>query len=577
MTIDLRAGSSLPRRRPLALWLAAILAAPALHAATIAVTSCDDAGPGTLRDAVAAAVSGDIVDLDAALACTIALTSGALMIADGADGQPLSDIAIVGHARESITIDGGGLDRVFVQDAGDQALLTIRDLSIAHGASDGNGGCINASGNVALEGVGVLECRAGTITGDTPLGHASVRGGGIYAKGAVTLSNSYFHLDKVYGGAAYAYGGGVFAAGSVTAAASTFLNNAIYSDGGASYGGGIAAGDPLAGAPSVVTLTASVITGNVAESRCSFCGARGAGVWAYGNVATTRGEFSANTTSSYYGYGTGGALYFRSFGGPPVTATISGTHFHCNMADAAGAIAAAGDLVVADATFDCNTARNDGGAITLFGGDLAMSGSTLTANVAMGRGGGIFVFGYGDAKITNSTISGNLAAASGGAIANTYGSLHVYNSTINGNRAFATGGGIYFRYPYYTLDLASTIVAGNVSGDSGTDPDDVFPPGLTVGGSHDLIVAAPGVDLPGDTISADPLLQPAGLNGGLTPTQALGEGSPAIDAGSNPLDLPYDQRGIGYVRVYGNAADIGAFEVQPLGPWDRVFANGFDP
>jgi hypothetical protein len=39
-------------------------------------------------------------------------------------------------------------------------------------------------------------------------------------------------------------------------------------------------------------------------------------------------------------------------------------------------------------------------------------------------------------------------------------------------------------------------------------------------------------------------------------------GSPAIDKGSNPNALPFDQRGSPFVRTAGAQTDIGAFEVQ---------------
>jgi hypothetical protein len=39
-------------------------------------------------------------------------------------------------------------------------------------------------------------------------------------------------------------------------------------------------------------------------------------------------------------------------------------------------------------------------------------------------------------------------------------------------------------------------------------------------------------------------------------------GSPAINAGSNPLGLTTDQRGGGFPRVLGGAADMGAYEYQ---------------
>jgi len=37
-------------------------------------------------------------------------------------------------------------------------------------------------------------------------------------------------------------------------------------------------------------------------------------------------------------------------------------------------------------------------------------------------------------------------------------------------------------------------------------------------------------------------------------------GSPAIDAGSNPLSLTTDQRGAGFPRTIGAGTDIGAYE-----------------
>jgi hypothetical protein len=64
------------------------------------------------------------------------------------------------------------------------------------------------------------------------------------------------------------------------------------------------------------------------------------------------------------------------------------------------------------------------------------------------------------------------------------------------------------------------------------------------------------------TIGANLALQPLASNGGLTQTIALGSTSAALDKGSNPAGLNTDQRGTGFARVSGAAADIGAFELQ---------------
>jgi hypothetical protein len=64
------------------------------------------------------------------------------------------------------------------------------------------------------------------------------------------------------------------------------------------------------------------------------------------------------------------------------------------------------------------------------------------------------------------------------------------------------------------------------------------------------------------------MLGPLQDNGGPTFTHALLTGSPAINAGDPSFTSPpfYDQRGPGYDRVVGGRIDIGAFEVQAVGP-----------
>ena len=59
----------------------------------------------------------------------------------------------------------------------------------------------------------------------------------------------------------------------------------------------------------------------------------------------------------------------------------------------------------------------------------------------------------------------------------------------------------------------------------------------------------------------DPLLDDLADNGGPTMTYALMDGSPAIDAGSNPLGLTTDQRGDGFPRER-SAPDIGSYEAR---------------
>jgi hypothetical protein len=59
-------------------------------------------------------------------------------------------------------------------------------------------------------------------------------------------------------------------------------------------------------------------------------------------------------------------------------------------------------------------------------------------------------------------------------------------------------------------------------------------------------------------------LGPLANYGGPTQTIPISSASPARNAGSNPAGLTTDQRGPGFPRVEGPAADIGAFEFIPL-------------
>jgi hypothetical protein len=116
------------------------------------------------------------------------------------------------------------------------------------------------------------------------------------------------------------------------------------------------------------------------------------------------------------------------------------------------------------------------------------------------------------------------------------------------------------------VTLQSTIVAKNAVGSSNSKPDivsSIFP----VIAINSLIENAAGTEFSSSSVNnvfgSDPLLLPLADNGGPTKTHALLPGSPAINTGLNFTGQATDQRGGPFVRVFGPAADIGAFEVQP--------------
>ena len=183
-------------------------------------------------------------------------------------------------------------------------------------------------------------------------------------------------------------------------------------------------------------------------------------------------------------------------------------------------------------------------------------------------------------RIINSTISGNTSAATAGAIRVAGNvALGLDNTTVSNNSAAAnrTGGillttGRRRRYPRAmcdppTLKLVSSIVANNSPGVDIATSTAVIPT-LGINASNSLIqticsTCAIVVSGPGNFIATDPMLGPLTSNGGSTRTHALLAGSPAIDTGSNPFGLTTDQRGAGFPRAFGGAADMGAYELSP--------------
>ena len=216
-----------------------------------------------------------------------------------------------------------------------------------------------------------------------------------------------------------------------------------------------------------------------------------------------------------------------------------------------------------------------GGGLFAINGDVEIKSSTLSGNKA-GAAGGLLV-GYlvggptAFADIQDSTISGNEATAYVGGAAFQVPAM-ISNSTIVSNTSANTVSGVGI-YAATTFNATSSIFANNLTpaGDLGMD---IYAVIGTIDGSNNIIVSTPSAT-PADTITACPRLAPLSDNGGPTLTHEPMPGSPALDAGSDPLSLPFDQRGNGYARTFGATIDIGAVEWQGA-PQDRLFTSRFE-
>jgi hypothetical protein len=258
-----------------------------------------------------------------------------------------------------------------------------------------------------------------------------------------------------------------------------------------------------------------------------------------------------------------------------IRSRITGSIAHGDLGALGGGAYAAGRVNLKYSTIEENTAVADnsvfddpygggGGLFAQNGGTL--EGMTISGNHAQYSAGASFA-GSEPFDIVNSTISGNDASVHVGGISLVTGTIS--NSTIAFNHeGDKYGSGVRVGYGG-SLSLYSTIIADNTAGSGETGLDLAAGSSAQIDGSANLIVYSQSS--PPGTLSTDPMLAPLADNGGDTWTHALLDGSPAIDAGSNDADLETDQRGSGFPRVVGSAADIGSYERS-----DRIFADGFD-
>ncbi|MEO5561583.1 MAG: choice-of-anchor Q domain-containing protein [Dokdonella sp.] len=368
------------RRRPLGAALVALIAcaSPDMRATPNYVTpstpaprapkvvgNCNNAGSGSLRDAVSHAVDGDTIDLTQLSCSVISLSTGAIVI-----GTP--NLTLQGPGAEGLLINSAGHpgDGVLYSVAG--GTLKVQDLSVAFGTKYGDsgvarGGCIFSLGNVELDGAHVYGC----LTRST--GPHDGRGGAVYAQGNVTLIHSVLNLGAVTVDSGNGKGGGVFAGGDLTIAYSSISDFLLATASNGSGGGAYAAGR-------LISKYSTINNNSMSETSNS-----------------SGGGVAAN----------GGAVILLS--------TISGNHAHVGGGLYLGPGESGDNATIVDSTISGNTAAAGGGMTTRV--PLSLYNSTVAFNTIPYHSGGAIGTAQGagldlrasPVRIDGSIIAGNLA------------------------------------------------------------------------------------------------------------------------------------------------------------------------
>ena len=262
-----RSVKAFPRLCCFALALAFTGLLPAFGA-TITVTTTNDTGAGSLRNAVATANSNDTINFNLPNPSTIILTSGQLEIN--------KNLTITGPGAAQLAISGNKTSfKVFFIDSGASVIisgLTVENGATVNGTSDAGGGIVNlgtltlingtVTGNAApgSEGGGIISYGALTLIGSTVSGNSASEGGGIRNyNGTLTLINS-----TVSGNSATGVGGGIVSAGALTIINSTLSGNSAPSGTGA----GIYIGSLDGLSEGTLTLESTLLANNGVGGNC---------------------------------------------------------------------------------------------------------------------------------------------------------------------------------------------------------------------------------------------------------------------------------------------------------------------
>lgn len=354
---------------------AALLFTPvAASGATLTVTSDADSGPGTLRQLISDAASGDTINF--ALpgnTSAIELTSGELLINKSltisSGGTILDPLALYR------SFNGPQIPSFRIFHITGNCEVNISGFSIRNGSSPG----VTSGGGILSEGGSTVTVTDCTLTGNAATGSGSSGSAICNSSGStMTVAGNF-----IYDNPANSNGDNIFNAGTMTVTHTTLPGNSSQNTGGPMYNVGS------------TSITNSTVSGSISNTGTLTIGSSvGFGVLSFSSSATV--SISASTCRRL------------SNGSPNSTMTIT------------------------NSTISGNHAADGGGIFNA--GMATLTHCTISGNQADSNGGGMF--NSGTATITSSTISNNSAgsASGGGGICNASGgTVNVRNSIIASN------------------------------------------------------------------------------------------------------------------------------------------------
>ena len=386
---------------------AALLASPA-GAATFTVTNLNDAGAGSLRQALLdanAAAGADVIDF--AVGGTITLASDLPAITDG------------------LTLNAPGSDALTISGAGSYHVFAI--------ATAGSGG-VTISGLTVTQSVGVLLVSSGEVVGgaisvtDTPLSLSDValvenraesavydaQGGGLSVlnqagTGDVTITNSKIVRNTALSTALTESAGG---GGAMIRADNLSMTNTTIDENLSTFGGGLSAviegasdidglvvrgnhstavGGGIVFGGAKINLANSIVSGNSSDETMG-----GAYIAAYGDDANQNSLAITNTTVSNNSARELGGLAVFGLDGT-TSAQLDRLTVTGNVGDQLGGLTILGSASVSSSTI----ANNTGSGITIgYGfGPVSFESAALRPSISISQNPKV--------TISHTTVSGN--------------------------------------------------------------------------------------------------------------------------------------------------------------------------